>query len=66
LFLLLMSAGFGNSPQTIGNTLTWRQMQHFADALHRQKRREQADRIQGIALAVGAKDLPKILRELRA
>jgi len=40
-------------------------MQHFAAALHRRKRLERADNIQGIALAVGAKDLPKILRELR-
>jgi len=60
-----MSAGFGSCPQTIGQQLTWRQMQHFAAALHRRKRLERADNIQGIALAVGAKDLPKILRELR-
>lgn len=61
-----MAAGFGSSPQAIGETLTWRQMQHFAAVLQRQQRHKQADTIQAIALGFGAKDLPKILYELRA
>jgi hypothetical protein len=60
-----MSAGFGSCPQTIGQKLTWRQMQHFAAALHRRKRLERADNMQSIAVAMGAKDLPAVLRELR-
>jgi len=60
-----MSAGFGNSPQMIGENLTWRQIQHFAAVLLRQQRNQQADMIQSIALAMGAKDLPAVLRGLR-
>jgi hypothetical protein len=66
LFLLLMSAGFGSSPQVIGKKLTWRQIQHFAGVLRRQQRHKHADMIQAVALGMGAKDLSKVLRELRA
>jgi hypothetical protein len=61
-----MSAGFGSSPQMIGENFTWRQIQHFAEELQRQQRHKQADMIQGIAMAVGAKDLASLLRKMRA
>jgi len=60
-----MAAGFGDGPQSIGQKLTWRQIQHFAAVLHRQQRLNQADTIQAIALAIGGKDLQKLLHTLR-
>jgi len=66
LFLLLMAAGFGSSPEAIGNALTWRQMQHFAAVSQRRKQLDHADQIEAIAMGMGAKDLQKLLRQLRA
>lgn len=63
---MLIIAGFGIDHHDISSRLTWRQMQHYAKVLHRRERLQQADHIQAISLGFGGKDLPALLRELRA
>jgi hypothetical protein len=45
--------------------LTWRQVRRYAEVLAIRRRREQADFIEGIAAALGAKDLDAVLKRLR-
>jgi len=63
---MLISAGFGTDHHDIAARLTWRQINHYAAVLVRRARHQQADTIQAMALAFGGKDLPQILREMRA
>jgi hypothetical protein len=61
----LIQAGFGRSPADIARTLTWRQFVIFNRALERQRRTRLADHIEGTALAFGAKNIKKVIEDLR-
>ncbi|PPD36746.1 MAG: hypothetical protein CTY18_02890 [Methylomonas sp.] len=63
--LLLASSGLGSSHHQIAEQYTYRQIMHFANAIQKRKLRDRADVIENIALAMGAKDLPALLKDLR-
>lgn len=65
LFADLVSAGFGPDHHAIANRLTWRQVRRYSEALQRRRAHAKADLIDGIAAALGSKDLPALIGRLR-
>lgn len=63
--LLLTANGLGSSHQQIAEQYTYRQIMHFANVIQKRALRDRADAIENIAMAMGAKDLPALLKDLR-
>ncbi len=65
VFTQLIGAGFGRNHRDIADQFTWRQIERYFGLIQTQRRHARADLIEAVAAGFGAKDLPKLLRQLR-